>query len=54
VKIHYERVILSLISMSYHIHCFDTSAGGLLVSAGNIQPVVSVTITVSIPLLVDY
>ena len=38
----------------YYYHCFDTSAGGLLVSSGNIQPVVSVTITVSIPLLVDY
>jgi hypothetical protein len=34
-------------------HCVDTSAGGLLISEGIICPVVSVSITVSIPLLVD-
>ena len=34
----------------YYYHCFDTSVGGLLVSSGIIQSV----ITVSIPLLVDY
>jgi hypothetical protein len=32
----------------------DTSAGGLLVPGGIIHPVVSVSITGSIPLLVDY
>jgi hypothetical protein len=32
----------------------DTSAGGLLVPEGIIHPVVSVSITGSIPLLVDY
>jgi hypothetical protein len=32
----------------------NTAAGGLLVSQGNILPVVSVTITGAIPLLVDY
>ena len=35
-------------------HCVDTSTGGLLVLEGIIHPVVSVSITVSIPLLVDY
>jgi hypothetical protein len=37
----------------YH-HWVDTSDGGLLVSEGIIHPVVSVSITGSIPLLVDY
>ena len=32
----------------------DTSAGGLLVPEGTISPVVSVSITGSIPLLVDF
>ena len=35
-------------------HWVDTSTGGLLVLEGIIHPVVSVSITVSIPLLVDY
>ena len=35
-------------------HCVDASPGGLLVSEGIIRPVVSVSITVSMPLLVDY
>ena len=35
-------------------HCVDTSTGGLLVLEGIIHPVVSVSITVSIPLLVNY
>jgi hypothetical protein len=34
--------------------CVDSSVGGLLVPEGNIHPVVSVYITESIPLLVDY
>ena len=35
-------------------HWVDTSTGGLLVLEGSIHPVVSVSITGSIPLLVDY
>ena len=35
-------------------HCVDTSTGGLLVLEGIIHPVFSVSITRSIPLLVDY
>ena len=35
-------------------HCVDTSTGGLLVLEGIVHPVVSVSITVSIPLLVNY
>ena len=35
-------------------HCVDTSTGGLLVLEGIIHPVVSVSFTRSIPLLVDY
>ena len=35
-------------------HWFNTSVGGLLVPEGIMRPVVSVTITGSIPLLVDY
>jgi hypothetical protein len=35
-------------------HCVDTSTGGLLVLEGIIHPVVSVSITGSIPLQVDY
>ena len=35
-------------------HWVDTTAGGLLVPEGIIRPVVSVSITGSIPLLVDY
>jgi hypothetical protein len=35
-------------------HWVDSSVGGLLVPEGNIHPVVSVYITESIPLLVDY
>ena len=35
-------------------HWINTSAGGLLVTEGIIRPVVSVSITGSIPLLVDY
>ena len=35
-------------------HWVDTSAGGLLVPEGTISPVVSVSITGLIPLLVDY
>ena len=35
-------------------HWADTSTGGILVLEGIIHPVVSVSITVSIPLLVDY
>jgi hypothetical protein len=35
-------------------HWVDTSAGGLLVPEGSIHSVVSVSITGSIPLLVDY
>jgi hypothetical protein len=45
----------------YHLSCcqcyyhrIDTSAGGLLVRESIIRPVVSVTITGSTPLLVDY
>ena len=35
-------------------HRVNTSVGGLLVSEGIMRPVVSVSITGSIPLLVDY
>ena len=38
----------------YYYQCVDTSAGGLLVPGCIIIPVVSVSITGSIPLLVDY
>jgi hypothetical protein len=38
----------------YCYHWVDASPGGLLVSEGIIRPVVSVSITVSMPLLVDY
>jgi hypothetical protein len=45
----------------HHYPCVDTSAGGLLVSEDIIRPVVNasaltccITITGSIPLLVDY
>ena len=38
----------------YYYQCVDTSAGGLLVPGCIISPVVSVSITGSIPLLVDY
>ena len=41
-------------SSQCYYHQVDTSAGGLLVSGGTIYPVVSVTITRLIPLLVDY
>ena len=37
-----------------YYHWIDTSAGGLLVTESIIRPVVSVTITESTPLLVDY
>jgi hypothetical protein len=47
--------------MCYYYHWFDTSAGGLLVLEDIIRPVVNasalacfITITGSIPLLVDY
>ena len=42
-----------LSSSQYFYHWVDTSAGGLLVLMG-IYPVVSTSITGSIPLLVDY
>ena len=42
------------LSSQCYYHCVDTSAGGHLVPEGIIRSVVSVTITVSIPLLVDY
>ena len=51
----------TIIPRGYHPHssqCFyhsvDTSAGGLLLPEGIIRPVVSVSITESIHLLVDY
>jgi hypothetical protein len=40
-------------SIQCFYHWIDTSAGGLLVPEGIIHPVVSVTITGSLPLLVD-
>jgi hypothetical protein len=42
-----------MLSSGYY-HWVDISAGGLLIPEGIIHPVVSVTITGSIPLLVDY
>jgi hypothetical protein len=41
-------------SSQCYYHLVDTSTGGLLLYDGIIRPVVSVTITWSIPLLVDY
>ena len=41
-------------SSQCYYHWVDTSAGGLLVPEDIILPVVSVSITRSIPLLVDY
>ena len=41
-------------SCQCYYHWIDTSAGGLLVTESIIRPVVSVTITGSTPLLVDY
>ena len=38
----------------YYYQCVDTSAGGLLVPGCIISPLVSVSITGSIPLLMDY
>jgi hypothetical protein len=38
----------------YYYHWVDTSAGGVLVPDGITRPVVSVSITGSIPPLVDY
>ena len=38
-----KRVVRTKYPRFYYYHCFDTSAGGLLVSSGNIQPVVSVS-----------
>ena len=38
----------------YYYQWIDTSAGGLLVLEGIVHPVVSVSITGSIPLLMDY
>ena len=45
---------LNLISTFLLLSLVDTSAGGLLVLEGIIRPVVSVSITGWIPLLVDY
>ena len=44
---------LNFMSTFYYYHWIDTSAGGLLVPEGIIHPVFSVSITGSIPLLVD-
>ena len=41
-------------SCQFYCHWIDTSAGGLLVTTSIIRPVVSVSITGSTPLLVDY
>jgi hypothetical protein len=49
-----STVIETLTTEQMIHHCVDTTAGGLLVLEGIICSVVSVSITVLIPLLVDY
>ena len=48
------RTKLDIYVCFYYDHQVDTSSGGLLAPASITRPVVSVTITGSIPLLVDY
>jgi hypothetical protein len=52
--VHQQRYYPTDSNTGYWEDVSNTSAGGLLISKGNILPVVSVTITGAIPLLVDY